>query len=271
MKKQTNAGFWSSPSDEKLFRYLHQAKVATVEQINRDIYQYAKINTLHWRLRLLQKLGFVQFCHHHALGKKKIVSLTEKGFRSFVADGTERTIELKSQAMLHDLALVDVKFHLLKSDKIGQFYSENELKTWNAYWQSDNFGKFIDVRSDGAAEVKMNGGSVLFAVELETAQKNRERSQEIVTKYYQASTIPAVLFVCGDDAIRRVFLELESRQLSEQDSRKSGKFFHILLDEILEGKSLVFADVFGNRLRLDKGSGSKNLSGDSPTPERLSS
>ena len=122
MKAQTKPGFWSSPKDRELFRYLHQAKVATVEQINRDIYQHPKINTVYWRLLLLQKLGLVRSCHHHALGKKKVVSLTERGFKEFVADGTERTVELKSQTLLHDLALVDVKFHLLRSNKISRFY-----------------------------------------------------------------------------------------------------------------------------------------------------
>ncbi|MGE0172437.1 MAG: hypothetical protein AB7T49_06630 [Oligoflexales bacterium] len=252
MKNQATPGFWSSQSDEKLFFYLHQFKVATVEQINRDIYQYAKLNTLYWRLLLLQRLGFIRSCHHHDLGKKKIVSLTEKGFGQFISDGTERTVELKSQAILHDLALVDVKHHLLRSNKISRFYSENELKTWNTYWQSDDFSKFIDVRCDGAVEATLSGGNVTFAVELETTQKNHERSQEIVTKYYQKIEIPAVLFICGNESIRKLFLNIETQYLSENVDRKSGKFFYICLDELLQRQSLVFVDLFGNRLRLDE-------------------
>lgn len=250
MKARTKPGFWSTPADKKLFRYLHEAKVATVEQINRDIYRHPKINTVYCRLLLLQKLGFVRSCHHHALGKKKIVSLTEKGFREFVSDGSERAVELKSQALLHDLALVDVRFHLLKSRKVSRFYSENELKTWNTYWLSDDFTKFIDVRCDAVVSVCLDGGNALFAVELEAIQKNRERSQEIIAKYYQSSLIPAVLFICGDKAVLDLFLELESSHLSSHDGRKSGKFFYILLDNLLQGPSLVFTDVFGNRLRL---------------------
>lgn len=251
MKTRAKPGFWSGPKDKALFRYLHAAKVATVEQINRDIYRQSKINTAYKRLQLLQKLGLVRSCHHHALGKRKIVSLTERGFKEFVADGTERTIELKSQAPLHDLALVDVKFHLLELNKVSRFCSENELKTWNIYWQSDDFNKFIDVRCDGVADVNLDGGRVLFAVEMEAVQKARERSQEIIAKYY-TSLIPAVLFVCGDDAIRSLFLELEAQHLSRAGDRKSGKFFYVLLDDLLQGHGVVFADVFGNKLRLEK-------------------
>ena len=94
----------------------------------------------------------------------------------------------------------------------------------------------------------------MFAVELEAVQKSRERSHEIITKYYQSSMIPAVLFVCGDDAIRSLFLDLESQYLSGNAGRKSGKFFYTLLGDLLQGQSLVFADVFGNRLRLGEAS-----------------
>lgn len=249
MKAQVNPGFWSTSLDEKLFRYLHQVKVATTEQINRDIYQFAKISSLQRRLHRLQSRGFVRCCYQAALGRKNILSLTERGFKKFVSDGSERAVELKSQAILHDIALVDVRFHLLKSTKISRFYSENELKTWNTYWQSDDFGKFIDVRCDGVAAVNLDGGSLLFAVELETVQKNRERSQEIIAKYYQ-SMIPVVLFVCGDDSIRATFLKLESEYLSGHAPRKSGKFFYVLLSDLLKEPSLVFADVFSNRLLL---------------------
>lgn len=250
MKQHGKAGYWLTQSDKKLFRYLHQTKVATAIQINRDIYRYDKINTLYHRLALLQKLGFIRSISHQSLPKVKILNLSDKGFRDFVSDGTERLVELKSQAILHDLALVDIRYCLLKSDKVTRFLTENELRTWNDHWQSEMLSSFIDVRCDGVAFTQLTGGSVTLAVEYESSCKSNGRVDEIVAKYYRNGDIPGVLFVCEDDEVQGLFVSSETKFLKEKGASGNNKFFYTKLENLLSDPAMAFTDVEGNKLKL---------------------
>lgn len=250
MKRHCKAGFWLRAADNDLFHYLHQAKVATALQINRDIYHYEKINTLYHRLALLQRLGLIASTSHQALPKVKVFHLSEKGFRDFVADGTERVIELKSQAILHDLALVDVRHCLLKSRNVTRFLTENELRAWNDHWRSEILSCFIDVRCDGVAFTQLTGGDVTFAVEYEASCKSQARVDEIVAKYYRNGDIPGVLLICEGDAVKQLYVSSETKFLKDRGGDMSNKFFYVNLQNMLVDPDLIFTDLEGNRLRL---------------------
>src|SRR3989338_9200183 len=97
-----------SVNDRALMHYLHAVKVATYKQIHRDIYPDYCFRSVRNRVIKLSHLGLVIGSQDRlGLIDGKTISLSKKGFSHFVANGEENRIELKSEAVEHDVDLVD--------------------------------------------------------------------------------------------------------------------------------------------------------------------
>ena len=97
---------------------MYENKVALLEQINRDIYNYDRIKSLRERISLFEKLNYIQRVAEPLYFNKKIVSLTLKGFNKFISPNNKRRIELKSNSVYHDLGLVDIRYYFQKKGSL---------------------------------------------------------------------------------------------------------------------------------------------------------
>ncbi len=244
--KKSSQSFWKSNKDEDLFDYLHEVKIATLVQINRDVYGYEKFKTLYKRIAKFEKLGFLTQSCHVAFPKQKLISLTRQGFDEFLGNGDERIIELKSDSIAHDLNLVDIRHRLLNADKVIDFFSENALQTWKKYSENTDLRPYVEARCDAALKAQFSNGDVLLAVEYEANRKYISRIDEVVAKYYNTNDIPAVLYICSDEQIVQEHIQAENRRFSKYDARIYYKTF----ENFVHDQTLAFKNRDGEVLRL---------------------
>lgn len=250
MRKNNRKGIWLTPVDKELFTYLHNMKIATVHQINRDIYRYDKINTLHRRLRRLERSGYIKGNSHYDFPKMKIFCLTERGFKDFLSDGTERVIELSSQAVAHDIGLGNIIASLSKAPKVRKYFTENELKSWEIHWQSERLRPFIDARCDGVGVVQLGDHELYFAVEYEASEKAGIRVADIIHKYYTEDAIPGVLLIYKCDKVFKNYVKTEREFLVNQEARDGNKLFYVHYDSLVNDLCFSFTDIQGYKLNL---------------------
>ena len=119
--------------DVRFLRYLHAVKVSTYERATRDIYTNHKVKSVSGRIRKMEDNHLLEgWCNRKLEKGKRVVSLTSKGFDLFVKNGEEQRVELKSNSVIHDLCLVDIRHKFMKHDNIKMYLTENEVQTWGS-------------------------------------------------------------------------------------------------------------------------------------------
>lgn len=240
-----DVGFWKSDKDEEFFSYLHSIKIATLFQINRDIYRYEKFKSLYKRMAKFEKLGLLTQGCHIAFPKQKLITLSRKGFDEFVGNGDERVVELKSDSISHDVTLVDIRHRLLRAGKVIDYHTENSLQTWRENLNAE-LRPYVEARSDAAIKAEFSSGKPFLAVEYEANRKFASRIAEVVSKYYNTDEIPAVLYICKDEEIIEHHLREERKNFSQYDAR----IYYKTLESFSHDQTLAFKNRDGEVLRL---------------------
>ena len=222
-------GIYINEKDIKLFSYLHAVKVATYEQIHRDVYTEICLDAVGHRIRKLEDAKFVEVGRNRLLLKgKRFVSLKKQTFDDFVRKGGELRIELKSDAIQHDLTLVDIRHKFCYSSKIQAYETENELQTWNLQYKHLN--------SDALVTSTLGQSHFQIPIEYESTLKKADRYEPFVQKYYQANDFPLVLFLADSQSIINTVVKTE-KQLFNWDKPK---FFYRLTQDFLSDDTLTF-------------------------------
>jgi DNA-binding PadR family transcriptional regulator len=107
--------------DVQLFEYLHACKVATLKQINRDIFQTSRV-TCYQRIKKYQEKKFIK-----AIGVFQndincyAYEVTPKGEKIIKANLRDimKGNRFRSNSIEHDLLLVDIK-NIFSSKKNGE-------------------------------------------------------------------------------------------------------------------------------------------------------
>ncbi len=233
-------GVYLSEVDIELLSYLHAAKVGTYEKIARDIYPSYSIRGVGNRLRKLEDNHLIAVEHSRLLcGGKRMVTVTKGAFTEFVQKGGEHMVELRSEAVQHDLILVDIRHRLLKSPKTVLYQTENEIQTWGS-------PEYRKLHSD--AIVSMNFGKTTFdiPIEYEASMKKVQRYEPIIKKYYQTSQFPFVAFIASSPKILEKVKLLE-KQLYNWDKPK---FFYRTVTDFLADDALKIENYYGAVLTL---------------------
>lgn len=220
-------GIHLSERDIQLLNYLHAVKVATYDQIARDLYEEYSLESVGNRLRKLEdnRLIRAERCRSILKGKR-LVSITKHGFEEFVKMGGEMIVELKSDAIHHDLVLVDIRHKILKSPKTTAYQTENEIQTWEPELRKLN--------CDALVTSNLGKSTFLIPVEYEASLKKAERYEPMVRKYYQATEFPLVAFIADSPAILKKVKHTEE-QLFNWDKPK---FFYRLAADFLIDEAL---------------------------------
>ncbi len=246
--KSNLKGFWLRNKDEKFFGYLHRVKIATLLQINRDVYDFDKFRNVYQRIATLEKAGLLTQTSHVAFPKQKLITLSRKGFDEFVSTGDERIVELRSDSIAHDVKLVDIRHRFLNSDKVIEYHTENTLQTWLECLNSKELRPYVEARCDAAIKARFPTGEVFLAVEYEASQKFASRIREAINKYYNTDEIPAVLYICADDDIIQRYTQEERRNFAKYDAR----IYYKTIESFTHDQTLAFKNRDGELLRLGK-------------------
>ncbi len=235
-----------SAIDTRFFEYLHQVKIARLDQINRDVYHYDNITALYRRMSKLEAVGYLAGRYDRTSYVQKMVHLTDKAFREFVSTGGERAVTLKSNAMTHDTGLVDIRHRFLTCPAVMGYHTENSMQCWPEYFDSGVFFWFVQLRSDAVAEIKLPQQTVRFAVEYEASGKDFRRYRDVVHRYYSVKEIPAVLYICGTTAIMKRIMSTETDHFGTEQP----KILYTTLQELGHEGQLILTTRKGDRLIL---------------------
>lgn len=244
--KRKRPGIRIDDFDVALFRYLYSVKAALVEQIQRDVYSIKSMEAIWKRLRKLESLGHLQGAYSCHFRNKKILSITSKAFKEFLAQGDEPHVELKSGKVQHDIELVEIRHILKGTSRLTNYLSENDLQTWHFGKKDSPYAEFANVRSDGVIDVKFPNGTFSFALEYEATLKSRPRNEEKLRKCYKSLMIPAFFFICASETIKDSLLKTESERHSNDDSI----IYYKTLDDLKTDPTLTFTNRKGKRLQL---------------------
>ena len=222
--------------DIRLFKYLHAVKIATYDQIKRDVYPHLKYKSICNRLNKLDNNDLIWGYRDRRFENKKFISLTKKGFKEFVSDGGESRIELKSQAVKHDITLVDIRHSFLRSPQTTKYYTENQIQTWG---DSLDYGKYTHIKSlnsDAVAKISFPNGDYIIPIEYESHRKYESQAEHVIREYYSCIDVPIVLYICSTNKVVNHLKYLEKSLYKEARP----KLFFKLINEIYSDETLSF-------------------------------
>ncbi|NRA45881.1 MAG: hypothetical protein HRU09_13070 [Oligoflexales bacterium] len=201
-----------SEHDLNLLKYLFKVKVATYTQIHRDVYpMYAK-KTTYKRVVAMQKNRLLSSSYNRVgLPKEKVLSLSKLGYTKFVEIGGESRVELKSDAVAHDLVLADIRHQFLNCDKIKEYYTENQIQTWWSRSSDYLHRGLASLNTDALALTSIGDELVWSAVEHEPSEKSDARYRSILKRFYSNQDLTFVLYCCSNEKIKNKLIEAEQK------------------------------------------------------------
>ncbi|MCB9092883.1 MAG: hypothetical protein H6621_00115 [Halobacteriovoraceae bacterium] len=218
--------------DLELFEFLFVSKIASRDQINKAVFGCVKKQTLNSRLsklvgmHLLQRKAFIKAgrltsCYENTQAAlDKIKSRFKYKIRKDL---------IKSDAVEHDLGLVDLRSLLSKRRSVDLLITENVLQSCEDFWESNQFFPFVDLNSDALMRVYTNSGPRLVALEYESYNKSLARYRKKADAYYE-SQVQAVLYICS-----KKFIESILKKAEKEVYEKKGltpKFYYCLEENV---------------------------------------
>lgn len=249
MKRKQNERLCLTDRDKRIFHYLFVNKVATIDQIRRDNYGDIALQSIYVRLRKLKDKGFL---HTSAIpgqkGFKTVYSITKLSFSRFVKERYDniKGLCLKSDAIEHDLALVDIRSVMQTRNLVDSYFTENQSIAIGSANSTSTWGSLISCRVDGVVKLNVgNGQHTYVGLEYEGSLKNKERCHKKVNNYYLRPDIEAILFVCKDTSISKRFIDIEKEMRPEGRH----KLFLANLEDVKRNNlEIVFENIKGTKI-----------------------
>lgn len=237
--------------DRALFRYLYENKVATRTQIARDVFRGVTRQAISRRLAKLEKNCLIEF-RAVVMNKKSrhVYVVTQNGVDQIKGEYKHLITEhvRKSDAYHHDLDLVDIRHCIEKFPMAKSYLTENVLQTCKEFLESEEFYSFVKLRSDGVLEIETPKGCFLVALEYDSTDKSALRYKKKLTDYYFTSSVRAVLYICGTNAIMTLLKRIDKEICSEGFAPK---IFYILKKDVqYEATDLAFRNINDAIFRL---------------------
>ncbi len=206
--------------------YLFESKIATRDQINRDVFGLTTRQTLNSRLRKLVKAKLVRrrsYFFYEKLAScyeptDKALKVIQPAYKHQISKGL-----IKSDSVVHDLGLVELKAIFKRRTAVSNFVSENILQSCGEFTQSNKFFHFVALNCDGVMEIKKPTRNHLVAVEYESTDRSASRYRAKVTEYY-VNPIHAVFYVCRNKIIESILKKVE-REIYEK-KKLTPKFYY---------------------------------------------
>jgi hypothetical protein len=240
-------GMKLTPLDLKLLHYLHSVKVSTYLRIKRDIYPDYHIGSVCNRIYRLEDNRLVKgSCNRSIANGERVLSLTERGFKGFVADGTERRTELTSDSVEHDLGLVDLRFCIRSLRKVICYHTENEMQTWRQHHDAE-LQRISKLNSDAVIAIHYSSGKLLIPIEYESTMKSPSRYKDIVRKYYGSSDVVIAAYFCKNQEILN---RIKAQEMNFSEGNEA-KIVYALMQQSQENRKISLTSCSGQEISLD--------------------
>ncbi|OFZ46637.1 MAG: hypothetical protein A2417_15125 [Bdellovibrionales bacterium RIFOXYC1_FULL_37_79] len=240
MNKRRSSGIVMRDIDLKLFYYLYAYKVATSNQIVRDIFKNISHQALYKRLNKFIHQGYLQASYVKEIRGKLIYSLTAKTFQEYVSDNDKTRCQLKSENIWHDLALLDLGEIFKTLPGLQLYVTENILRSSVELIEFENLKMIQRLHPDALLQIKLHGKEFIFAIEYERSLKFHKRYRPFFDKYYSTSEVDAVLLITKDEYLTKRLMDKERLLFGNSDS----KIFYCTLENVQSAKSKL---MFTNR------------------------
>ncbi len=153
----------------------------------------------------------------------------------------------RSDAIAHDLTLVDIRKSLESKDSVVRYIPENVLQCCVNVKDSDFIKPFAEVRSDAVVGINTKTGIIYGALEYEPSQKSSARYEKKLLEYYLRTDIRLIIYVHTNDWLIKQIRKAEENIGQTQAS----KVFFVKLDQILlPNKPVTFFGKDGNKFEL---------------------
>lgn len=235
--KKKASGIHIREVEKKLFSYLFINKVATSKQIARDLYNQISHQALYKRLNQLIKLKLIEATYHKELCGSLVYNLTPLAASKYL--GLSKTkgmrMQLKSQAILHDLDLLDLRCRLKQLSIVEKVYSENLLLSHFELQDEEVLTSFRDFHFDGVLKILSQNQSYFLPLEYERSVKFASRYESYFKRIYANNAIQGLLFICKDENILKL-LRSKEEQFAKEILRK---VFYANLSDVLNSQNSV--------------------------------
>ena len=236
--------------DKDLLLYLFQNKIASFEQIQKDIFGGISVWTVYRRLRKLRKAGWIE-CLPYMDGEKvsSYFNITSKSLE-WVRESMEVTGgSLKSDSITHDMRLNDIRRFFLPKERVDAYFTENELATNSDLKENLAVSAYCSARVDAVVRMMGKKGKLChLGVEYEHTLKSKKRCREKIKNYYLRPYAEVILFIYKGQGIYNCFVNLE-KEFSQRYSPP--KLFFLDIKKVLsDDTEVVFTNIRGNRVRV---------------------
>ena len=220
--------------DVQLFEYLHACKVATIKQINRDIFQTSRV-TCYQRIKKYQEKKFIK-----AIGVFQndihcfAYEVTPKGEKIIKANlrGIMSGNRFRSNSIEHDLFLVDIKNIFASKKMVKAYYTENQIQTYFDFRSEENLQPFQEMQTDACLILQKNDfDPIHVALELELSVKATERYRQKIREAYYLN-IFGIIYICKDNFLIKKLQKIDEEVREERRT----KIYFSTLDEILSSQ-----------------------------------
>ena len=233
--------------DLSLFQYLYENKIATIRQMERDIFTTGKRAVVTRRINKLIRAKLIKSVSLDGdLRLRRGYSLTELAFNRHVQN-IYRKVERRqfgSNTPFHDLTLADIRYFLEKKKNVKNYITENILQSGSEYLDGRNVERFREHYPDAVLEVRAGEKWYFLCLEYEASGKSKERYEDFLNDYYYDKRVGGVLFITGKNAISEKLRRIEK----EKFSLMTPKIYHCTLDEVLSGKNRLDFVSFKNTI-----------------------
>ena len=233
--------------DNELFEYLFLNKVATVDQIRRDVMTNISLQNVNRRLRKLMKRKNLSYKLVEYPVPKRAYSITPKTFLEFqdIRSPYKRR-ELTSYSPLHDLVLVDIRKRMMASPSVSEYSTINYI---NAVEEESIFPLkcMKQVQSDACFVANIRDNKFIGCIEYEASVKDNKRYVRLMMNYYYSPEIKFAIYICKTEQIKKRIKASEKKIYNGEHT----KIFYALLEDVLdENKPLQFECSNGHILGI---------------------
>ncbi|MGE4107379.1 MAG: hypothetical protein AB7F66_09210 [Bacteriovoracia bacterium] len=236
--------------DQSLLHYLFLNKVATFQQIHRDLFKAVRSSVPSRHIAKLLRRELITKVLVKINGRYRIVYGLDDEAKEFISYFDSELLavnQLKSGTIGHDVQLVDVRERLQRFPMVRSIYPENALQCLPDLRQDPIFIPFVKLRSDSVLELSTGGNPVFVALELELSKKTPKRYEQKISDYYKWKAISGVLFVSGNREIQRSVQQIEQ----SENSNEKLKIFYALLEDVLkDGNEITFSNSLDGQFVL---------------------
>lgn len=226
--------------DRELFSYLYEVKVATANQLKRDIFHSVTKTVLYRRMKKFVDMKMIKRTPYFD-GKRAIstYSLSKEGLRKYIftkkdEDAFRRCL---SDSVEHDVILNDIRNLFMGCSEIEDYFSENVLNSYASFIRAEKFNPFRQMHSDGVVLLKRDDSIFNIAIEYEHTLKYTGRYKTLFYNYQYESEIDAIFYICRDKKVLKRISEAEGKSNHEESS----KVYYTTLDELFSNpKELKF-------------------------------